>query len=352
MAFHDFPGLMAFVVDSTGLRIVHLDEEGIAASIAMLHEAMRMDDPLAYQQAALALHGSLLSEVLKDAEATELVIVPSAALDRIPFDALVKEPGDPPTWSGMKYVLHAYDVRYARSIAEALDADPSPLSGEFGWALASSAGASELPFARALIVEHSHRQRLELSTASFIELLRQPQPLHIAAHAEAPGGPDEEPWILLNDGRLRRSSIDSIRVSAPLVVLSACASGDGQRFIGEGTLGFGQSLLRNGARTVVQTLWPVDDRATSEVLDFMHQRLSHGSSVAAALAEAKREYVYGHTDDGLANPFYWSGIVVSGSDARRHDGWRGWWWLLAAPIAAFVYLRWRRSRSSRALDES
>jgi hypothetical protein len=48
-----------------------------------------------------------------------------------------------------------------------------------------------------------------------------------------------------------------------LVVLSACESGLGKQAGGEGILWFAQPLLARGARSLVLSLWKVDDRATA-----------------------------------------------------------------------------------------
>src|SRR5206468_5248117 len=81
---------------------------------------------------------------------------------------------------------------------------------------------------------------------------------------------------------------------ADLVVLSACESGLGRYAGGEGYLGFTQALFVKGARTVVLSLWKVDDQATSLLMRRFYENLlakraglAKPLPKAEALAEAK-----------------------------------------------------------------
>jgi CHAT domain-containing protein len=84
-------------------------------------------------------------------------------------------------------------------------------------------------------------------------------------------------------------------LDADLVVLSACESGLGKQAGGEGFLGFAQPLLAKGARSLVLSLWKVDDRATSLLMARFYQNLlgkrpglNKPLARAEALDEAKR----------------------------------------------------------------
>jgi CHAT domain-containing protein len=84
-------------------------------------------------------------------------------------------------------------------------------------------------------------------------------------------------------------------LDADLVVLSACESGLGLAAGAEGYLGFAQPLFAKGARSLVLSLWEVDDRATALLMErFYRNLLGRRPGLAAplpkaeALAEAKR----------------------------------------------------------------
>jgi CHAT domain-containing protein len=123
--------------------------------------------------------------------------------------------------------------------------------------------------------------------------------------------------------------------SGPLVVLSACDTARGDVYGGEGVLGLVRGFRAAGARAVVASLWPVDDRATSELMDrFYHHLLERGLPPASALREAalalrdlevrtlapQASLTTGRrvavTTRPFAAPRHWTAFVVYGANAR------------------------------------
>jgi CHAT domain-containing protein len=100
----------------------------------------------------------------------------------------------------------------------------------------------------------------------------------------------------LADGRLRAAEMaKGWKLNADLVVLSACQSGLGRGGGGEGFLGFTQALFFAGARSLVVSLWKVDDTATALLMERFYQNLlgkragvSSPMPKAEALWEAKQ----------------------------------------------------------------
>ncbi len=76
------------------------------------------------------------------------------------------------------------------------------------------------------------------------------------------------------DGRLSVREIQRTwELKAELVILSACETARGQYAGGEGFVGFTQALLLSGARSVVLSLWKVDDAATALLMERFYQNL-------------------------------------------------------------------------------
>jgi CHAT domain-containing protein len=101
-----------------------------------------------------------------------------------------------------------------------------------------------------------------------------------------------EPWY--NNEVSAREVLDFWKLNADLVTLSACQTGLGRQGGGEGLLGFAQSFLLSGSRSVCLSLWEVDDIATALLMQRFYQNLlgeREGLSApmpkALALAEAK-----------------------------------------------------------------
>jgi tetratricopeptide (TPR) repeat protein len=95
------------------------------------------------------------------------------------------------------------------------------------------------------------------------------------------------------DGRLSVREIQRTwELKAEVVTLSACQTALGRAAGGEGFVGFTQALLMSGARSVVLSLWKVDDRATALLMVRFYQNLlgrRSGLSGPLPKAEALRE---------------------------------------------------------------
>jgi CHAT domain-containing protein len=97
------------------------------------------------------------------------------------------------------------------------------------------------------------------------------------------------------DGRLEaEEALRSWNLQADLVTLSACQTALGKYERGEGFVGFAQSLILCGTRSVCLSLWKVDDVATALLMERFYQNLlgkrpglDKPMTKAAALAEAK-----------------------------------------------------------------
>jgi CHAT domain-containing protein len=74
-------------------------------------------------------------------------------------------------------------------------------------------------------------------------------------------------------------------------------------------VGLARAFLYAGARSVVASLWPVDDRATSLLMDDFYTGLEDGRSKARALADAQRALLH---DPAYGNPFYWAAFKLTG----------------------------------------
>jgi CHAT domain-containing protein len=83
-----------------------------------------------------------------------------------------------------------------------------------------------------------------------------------------------DPTAPETDGQITAQQIvNTWDPDADLVVVSACVSGLGRYAGGEGYLGFSQALLVKGARSLVLSLWKVDDRATALLMTRFYQNL-------------------------------------------------------------------------------
>ncbi len=112
------------------------------------------------------------------------------------------------------------------------------------------------------------------------------------------------------NGYLRLHDIYNLKLSAELVVLSACQTALGKEVRGEGLVGLTRGFMYAGSTRVLASLWKVHDRATAELMRLFYEGLRRGQRPAAALREAQietsRHELWGKT------PYYWAAFVIQG----------------------------------------
>lgn len=112
------------------------------------------------------------------------------------------------------------------------------------------------------------------------------------------------------NGVLQLHDIYNLKLSANLVILSACDTARGKDIQGEGLIGLTRGFMHGGAKSVVASLWKVDDRATSVLMGyFYHAMLQEGMPPAAALRFAKESM---RRQTSWSAPYFWAGFGLQG----------------------------------------
>lgn len=112
------------------------------------------------------------------------------------------------------------------------------------------------------------------------------------------------------DGFLRAHEIFNLKLSADVVVLSACQTGMGKNIRGEGLVSLTRGFMHAGAPRVVVSLWDVSDWGTTELMvRFYHGMLKEGMRPAAALRAAQVSLM---NDKRWASPYYWAPFTLQG----------------------------------------
>lgn len=111
-----------------------------------------------------------------------------------------------------------------------------------------------------------------------------------------------------DDGILYTKEIYNLSVNAELVVLSACETGLGKVFRGEGTMGLTRAWLYAGVKYVLASLWRVNDKATASLMkNFYFYLIEKRQTVETALYKAKLKLLQ---NPDYQNPYYWSSFVL------------------------------------------
>jgi CHAT domain-containing protein/tetratricopeptide (TPR) repeat protein len=121
--------------------------------------------------------------------------------------------------------------------------------------------------------------------------------------------PDQE------DGVLTAEEVAAMNLSGvEWAVLSGCDTGVGEIRASEGVFGLRRAFHVAGARTVIMSLWPVEDRATYQWMTTLYDgRLLKKLSTAQAVREATLAVLRERRAKGLTgHPFYWAAFVAAG----------------------------------------
>lgn len=118
------------------------------------------------------------------------------------------------------------------------------------------------------------------------------------------------------DGILVAKELSQLKFNADMVMLSACETGLGKLYGGEGVSGLNQSLLIAGANSTIVSLWPVNDYATSVLVKEMYRMVKEQKiSFSQALLNVKRNFILGKYNNESGNfqsPIYWAPFIYNG----------------------------------------
>jgi len=184
--------------------------------------------------------------------------------------------------------------------------------------LLTGAQATEQRF-QALLPE---QQVLHLATHGFFlpgtgqAARRWDNPLYRSGLALAGANSRSQAGAGIGDGILTAEEVSALDLSAvQWAVLSACDTGLGALDTrGEGVFGLRRVFILAGARTVIMSLWSVDDAASQSWMESLYRaRWQEGLSTAAAVRRASLEVLADRREAGLSDhPYYWAGFVAAG----------------------------------------
>ena len=258
-------------------------------------------------------------------DGNRLIIVPDGPLFFLPFSSLIDEHGC--------YLSERYSILITPSLHSLKASIEKPHGPSLGFALFVGNPTSDLPMAaeevKCLanlfevipILEHKAQKQV------LLELLGKASIIHIAAHGEPKSGE-----ILLASSHSQGSStsisspstpgsfiltqqdVTNILVKARLVVLSCCHTGQGE-VTSEGVIGITRAFLAAGARSVLATLWPIDDTATKEFMEKFYKELCQETSVCEALRRTKNIFQE-HGKQHCRSVKVWAPFTIYGEDVK------------------------------------
>ncbi|MEM9886847.1 MAG: CHAT domain-containing tetratricopeptide repeat protein [Bacteroidota bacterium] len=285
-----------------------------------------------------------------------LRIIPDGVLGYLPFELFIKRKASSSSYFKQHhYLLKDYQISYAYS-ANLLE-KPKTLSVKKGnrklLAIAPSFQAipsqsstatktSLVPMKYNLTEANAIHQNIggDLLTgqtatkARFLALATDYQILHFATHAKANDEIGDFSYLAFTtsdrqdtlSSLLYNRELYQLQLKADMVVLSACETGLGELKAGEGIISMARGFSYAGAKSIVTSLWEVNDVATKDLMVTFYEYLQTGSSKDEALRLAKLDYIQSKDHVG-AHPFYWAAFIAIGDMEAIESTFAPKWWV-------------------------
>ena len=288
------------------------------------HQILQEDNP-----PLAALYSYVIAPILDLIEGDELIIVPDGPLWLAPFAALLNPFSKYlyesfkvriiPSLTSLRIIAHCPKFHSSSGALVVGDPDMSEVTNSQGDQI-----LEQLPFARQeaqMIGQILNTAPLTGNLATKREVLKQISSVavvHIAAHgrmetgeiALSPNPERESQTPAEEDYMLTMADVMSVKLRAKLVVLSCCHSGRGE-IKAEGVVGIARAFIGAGARSVLVSLWAIDDEATLEFMKSFYHNLVKGRSASDSLNRAMKCL---RESEKFGDLKYWAPFTLIGDD--------------------------------------
>jgi len=304
-----------------------------------------------YTHTAQRLYEKLIAPV-KAKLTPELIIIPDGVLGYVPFETLLsKAPGRKGVFASYPFLLREHRISYCysatllremhnkkhrhmpeksvlalapfyRGNVETLNArvDTSELFALRDSLNTLNASGDEVAII-AKLLKGTPLYGAAASLDTFRQLAAQHRILHLSTHGKADDRVGDYAYLALgvpgnnkDYEKLYARDLYNLELNADLVVLSACETGIGKLRRGEGIVSLARAFAYAGAKSLVTSLWKVDDSKTKDLLVDFYKQLKAGKPKDEALQQAKLDFLTQNRKNGgtLMHPFYWAGFIAIG----------------------------------------
>jgi len=181
---------------------------------------------------------------------------------------------------------------------------------------------------------------------SFIEHCHQYGIIHIASHGKTNDDKPYKSFIAFGNQeneRLYLSQLSALSLNTEMIVLSACEMGVGKLSQGEGLQSMSSGFVAAGAKSILASLWSVNDASTSIIMQDFYTLLALGKKKNEAISQAKKNYL-SEADNFHAHPFFWSGFIVTGDEVGLEFNSFPYWLLIIGGLVVLLGYYWLRKK--------
>jgi CHAT domain-containing protein/tetratricopeptide (TPR) repeat protein len=378
--------IFIFIIDQTSIKVKRLRKnfpleawiEELRSSISTFNPANQSAKFLnqKYTGIAFEIYDKIFRPIEPSLSSRNLVIIPGGVMGYIPFDVLLtSQPENYNLYDNFDFLIKKYKISYAYSATSALELfEKSSKTGGF---MAFAPGYSS-PFIdsagsptdalqpliynvqEAKSIHRIMKGRLytgaDATVIQFLEKAPKANLIHLAAHGIANDIDSEYSYLAFtqnadenNESLLYVKNLYNVRLKAELVVLSACETGIGELQRGEGIISLARGFSFAGAKSIVTTLWRIDDNTSSEIMVDFYKNLISGNSKETALRNAKLTYLEKRKGSNYTHPLFWAAFVPVGNMEPVSTKGLPWWsWIVFILSSALLLIIGRRFLKNRA----
>ncbi|MEQ1907289.1 MAG: CHAT domain-containing tetratricopeptide repeat protein [Vicinamibacterales bacterium] len=255
------------------------------------------------------LYDQLVAPVRPLLRAEHLVVVPHGVLHYLPFHALEDAGGA---------LIDAYAISYAPSASVfrlCQIRPPSPHHDSLVLALADGFAphiGDEATQVAQCLPAPTLRTGTMATRACLRELGAVSRYVHIATHGYFRRDNPMLSSIRLADGDLSLADTYGLTLDADLVTLSGCGTGLSAVMGGDELVGLMRGFLYAGARSLLLTMWQVDDLSTAEFMAAFYANLAQGQPTGVAVQTAMRSL-----RARFPHPYHWAPFTLVGQATGR-----------------------------------
>lgn len=269
----------------------------------------------------------------------KLVIIPDGILHYLPFEVLLKQAS--PTslsYQTLAYLIKEHTIHYDFSLENVLQNEVarSTATEDFaGFAPSFNnnlLAAAEVRGCSNVLVNLKETSKSVKSISPlfngaefieenatleiFIQNIKKYKLLLLATHACVD---DEDPMFskiyftqtLDGNNYLSAHALYNMQLDADLVYLSACETALGEILEGEGVQSLSRAFLLGGAKSIVTTLWEVNDKSASQITISFFSNFKNGFDKSTSLQKAKLKLI---KHEKLSHPYFWSPFILIGNN--------------------------------------
>ena len=259
--------------------------------------------------------------IFKSHELTKGRIIISPDGQIFPFEALVSNTEiTVPSWIlrsqavsytySAGYLLSGFDSNINKNAGEVLGI--APVQFNTGQSLAALQGSDQsLKKIGSYFGQVKNLMTSEATKNNFQQQFSKYSVIQLYTHA-SDSSSRGEPVIYFTDSALYLSDlIPENKPQTRLIVLSACETGLGKLYKGEGVFSFNRGFASIGIPSSITNLWAVDNQSTYRITELFYKWLSDGQPIDIALQKAKLEFIQ-HASKQNQLPYYWAGSILAG----------------------------------------